>query len=226
MSNLDFDNISVINEHFNPVYVKGRLGEYCFKAARKNRPTEIVIPMSELKFINSDSDVILTGWLTFLEDEKEAIYKELRIADWKDILTNKDIEDILLHPTIEKLQKIIDIDNIGYIDRIRMTMHSLTNEGHPITSKVVDIVNTRFYELQKRIRKSNITLQKKPQPIMVNDEMDALKTQNESLRKQMDEMQKMMQQMMQQMAATPTASASEEPKKTNVRKTAATKTTK
>ena len=196
MSKLDTQNINVLNYNENEVFVDSAKEHYKFNASRDGKtPTIVPMPLSELQYISSNTDIIITGWLTFDDYVKEEIYKELRIANWKEILSNDDIKDILTQPTMEGLQKIIDIENQTYFDRIRITMFKLMNDGVDITTKVSRIVNQRYEELQKRQRKSSIILTKKDTTVSA-DKVKELSEQNASLQSQLDEMKKMMEQMM------------------------------
>lgn len=196
MSKLDTQNINVLNYNENEVFVDSAREHYKFNASRDGKtPTIISMSLSELQYIASNTDIIVTGWLTFDDDVKEEIYKELRINNWKDILSNEDIKDILTKPTMEGLQKLIDIENQTYFDRVRITMFKLMSDGIDITTKVSRIVNQRYDELQKRQRKSSIILTKKDTTVSA-DKVKELSEQNASLQSQLDEMKKMMEQMM------------------------------
>ena len=196
MSNLDTQNINVLNYNENEVFVDSAKEHYKFNASRDGKtPSVIPMTLSELQNICSNTDIIVTGWLTFDDDVKEEVFKELRIPNWKDILTNKDIENILTHPTLEGLQRIIDIENQTYFDRVRIIMFKLIKNGIDVTTKVSRIVEQRYDELRKRQRVSSITLTKKDTQVS-SDEVKALSEQNASLQSQLDEMKKMMEQMM------------------------------
>ena len=198
MSKLDTQNINVLNYNQNDVFVDSAKEHYRFSASRDGKtPTVIPISLSELQNICSNTNIFLTGWLTFDDDVKEEIFKELRVANWRDILSNSDIEEILKHPTMEGLQKIIDIDNQTYFDRVRIIMFQLMKQGVDITSKVTRIVDQRYDELRKRQRVSSIVLTKKDtQTHATADEVKELSAQNAALQSQLDEMKKMMEQMM------------------------------
>ena len=196
MSKYKTEDINVLNYNENDVFVNGSKEHYKFKASKNGKvPTVVPIPFNELQYIASNTNIITTGWLTFDNDIKEEIFTELRIPDWKDILSNEDIKNILIHPTMEGLQKIIDIENQSYFDRVRIAMFKLMGEGVDITTKVSRIVNQRYDELQKRQRKSSIVLTKKDTTVSV-DTVRELSEQNASLQNQLDEMKKMMEQMM------------------------------
>lgn len=198
MSKLDTQNINVLNYNENEVFVDSAKEHYKFNASRDGKtPSIIPMTLSELQNICSNTDIIVTGWLTFDDDVKEEVFKELRIPNWKDILTNEDIENILTHPTLEGLQKIIDIENQTYFDRVRIIMFKLINRGVDVTTKVSRIVEQRYDELRKRQRVSSITLTKKDtQTYVTPDEVKKLSAQNAALQSQLDEMKKMMEQMM------------------------------
>lgn len=198
MSKLDTQNINVLNYNENEVFVDSAKEHYKFNASRDGKtPSIIPMTLSELQNICSNTDIIVTGWLTFDDDVKEEVFKELRIPNWKDILTNEDIENILAHPTLEGLQKIIDIENQTYFDRVRIIMFKLINRGVDVTTKVSRIVEQRYDELRKRQRVSSITLTKKDtQTYVTPDEVKKLSAQNAALQSQLDEMKKMMEQMM------------------------------
>ena len=113
MSKIDLQNITVLNYNENEVFVDSSKEHYKFNASRDGvTPTMQNIPISELQYICSNTDVIVTGWLTFDEDEKDEIYTALRLPNWREILTNEDISNILTNPTMEGLQRIIDITNL------------------------------------------------------------------------------------------------------------------
>ena len=70
--------------------------------------------------INSRSPVFKFGILEFAEEDREEIYAELNMPNWKETtLFEKDIDEMLLHPTKESLQRIINVPNVQMIERIR-----------------------------------------------------------------------------------------------------------
>lgn len=209
MSKINTQNINVLNYNENEVFVE----KYKFSASRDGKtPSIVTMSLSELKNICTNTDIIITGWLTFDDDAKEEIFKELRIPNWQNILTNSDIEDILTNPTMEGLQKIINIENQTYFDRVRIIMFKLLKQGADITTKVSRIVEQRYDELRKRQRVSSIVLTKKDtnKTYATPDEVKELSAKNESLQNQLDEMKKMMEQMMSMQNTSNTVSADKE----------------
>ena len=198
MSKIDLQNIKVLNYNENEVFVDSSKEHYKFNASRDGvTPTMQNIPISELQYICSNTDVIVTGWLTFDEDEKDEIYTALRLPNWREILTNEDISNILTNPTMEGLQRIIDITNLTYFDRVRIVMFRLLNGGVDISSKVKNVVDRRYEELQKRQRVSSIILNPRiGEKKASNEQVQELSEQNAKLQEQLDEMKKMMAQFM------------------------------
>lgn len=198
MSKIDLQNITVLNYNENEVFVDSSKEHYKFNASRDGvTPTMQNIPISELQYICSNTDVIVTGWLTFDEDEKDEIYTTLRLPNWREILTNEDISNILTNPTMEGLQRIIDITNLTYFDRVRIVMFRLLNDGVDISSKVKNVVDRRYEELQKRQRVSSIILNPRiGEKKVSNEQVQELSEQNAKLQEQLDEMKKMMAQFM------------------------------
>ena len=198
MSKIDLQNITVLNYNENEVFVDSSKEHYKFNASRDGvTPTMQNIPISELQYICSNTDVIVTGWLTIDEDERDEIYTALRLPNWREILTNEDISNILTNPTMEGLQRIIDITNLTYFDRVRIVMFRLLNDGVDISSKVKNVVDRRYEELQKRQRVSSIILNPRiGEKKVSNEQVQELSEQNAKLQEQLDEMKKMMAQFM------------------------------
>lgn len=197
MSTLDLQNIDVLNYGDSKVFLETSSGHYRINEAKgSGTPALITLPISELKYIASNTEVFNIGILTFEEEHKERIFKELRINDWRKILTDDEIENILLKPSLEGLQRLIDIKNPAYFDRVRVILHKLNTDGASVTARVVDVVNRRYYELANRLRNSKIQLvEKDTKPAVAQEDVDAIRAQNEALQAQMAEMQRMMQEM-------------------------------
>lgn len=192
---LDKDNILVLSYNYNKVCVDGANESYNFNPSNGIDPSINIMSLKDLQFINSNTGLIKTGWLTFQEDEKEEIFKELHICDWESILTNEELREIMLNPTINGLQKIIDINDETYFDRVRIVLHVLITDGEDVSSRVKNIVDTRYKELVRKQRKSSIILSEKDTAIP-NNKVKELENQNAELQSQLDEMKAMMAQLM------------------------------
>lgn len=198
MSIINLQNITVLNYNENDVFVDSSKEHYKFNASRDGiNPTMQDIPINELQYICSNTDILVTGWLTFNEDEKEEIFTALRVPNWRDILTNEDIREILTNPTMEGLQRILDITSITYFDRVRIVMFKLLSEGIDISSKVKNVVDRRYDELQKRQRITSIVLNPRVEEKKVsNEQVKELSEQNAKLQEQIEQMKQMMEKLM------------------------------
>jgi hypothetical protein len=198
MSKINLQNITVLNYNENDVFVDSSKEHYKFNASRDGiNPTMQDIPINELQYICSNTDILVTGWLTFNEDEKEEIFTALRVPNWRDILTNEDIREILTNPTMEGLQRILDITSITYFDRVRIVMFKLLSEGIDISSKVKSVVDRRYDELQKRQRITSIVLNPRVEEKKVsNEQVKELSEQNAKLQEQIEQMKQMMEKLM------------------------------
>lgn len=206
----DKDNIEVLNYSESEVFVDTSKDSYRFGASRDGIvPSINILTLGELQNIHSNTQLISTGWLMFDEEIKAEIYEALRIHDWKNILTNDDIKDIILNPTIEGLQKIIDIKHIAYFDRIRAVLFKLEFNGYEVTTKVKSVIEARYLELQNRQRNSLITLAEKEINITPK-EVQEFKAENDKLRAEMLVMQKQMADMMATIMATNQETVTEE----------------
>lgn len=198
MSKINLQNITVLNYNENDVFVDSSKEHYKFNASRDGiNPTMQDIPINELQYICSNTDILVTGWLTFNEDEKEEIFTALRVPNWRDILTNEDIREILTNPTMEGLQRILDITSITYFDRVRIVMFKLLSEGIDISSKVKNVVDRRYDELQKRQRITSIVLNPRVEEKKIsNEQVKELSEQNLKLQEQIEQMKQMMEKLM------------------------------
>lgn len=152
--------INVLNENPITVTAQSNLGEYSFGVGSPENPTMQTMKFSEVQYIFRNGRGIQNGLLVFEDDEAAEIYKELGI-DSKDILRVKDIEDMLIHPTVDKLQRIIDITNIALFERIRMNLIGLNSTGRfDVSNRVAEVVDKRFTELMSGVRNSKIIIQK------------------------------------------------------------------
>lgn len=208
--------INVLNFNANPVAIKTHKMEYlCTSAENYENPSITPLTYSEIESLNSNSNAFKIGTLRFPIEIEAEIYEALRITDWKDILTNKDIENIILKPSIAGLTKLVDIKNVSLFERVRGVFFSLNStHQYDISNRVEAIITTRYKELANKQIKTNIVLTVKDTNTSIpNEEVDALKEQNKSMQTQMEAMQKMMEQMLAMQTNNTSKSAIEVEKK-------------
>ena len=152
--------------------------------------------IDEIRYANN-SKAFKNGMLFFDKDMEEELYDELHIADWKNILTNDAIKNIILHPTFEGLSKIISIKDSAEFERVRAVFHKLRVENNQdISVRVSQIIETRYKELLNRRLTTSIELTKNDIPEQVDTmAVNELKTQNILMQEQIAKMQKMIEEM-------------------------------
>lgn len=197
-------DVRVFNECPFQVNLVGQRNEYIFPPCMDGEPTMNYIDFDEIEYANSRGKVFKTGLLTFAESEQEDIYRELSIKDWAtSVWRNADIEDIILHPNLDKIQKVIDIRDVNTFERVRGMMVRFVNEGRDVPQKVINLVNARYRELSSGVLSSKIVVRATDiaQPVASEEVND--------LRRQIAEMQKMIEAMTQTKNAQATATEPE-----------------
>lgn len=152
----------VLNPNPSGVAVSTRHESYLIPGGTEEAPGTWPFSVDEIIQINANSIAFKAGCLFFEPEFEEDIYKELRIYNWRDILRNKDIEDIILYPTREKLQRIVDIDNDFVFERAYGVYVGLKSANYGISGNVQTVFNTRHKEFKAGKRKSAIVLSEKP----------------------------------------------------------------
>lgn len=112
-------------------------------------PAQYPLGLNEIRYINNSSKVFKIGMLYFEPEYEAQLYEELRIANWEDILRDKEIEEIVLNPTAESLERILSIRDQMYFERIYGVYMGLRNAGAPISGKVDSIMQIRRKELAR-----------------------------------------------------------------------------
>jgi len=161
-------------------------------------PTRATLSYSDVEFVNSQSNAFRTGLLFFKPEQQEEIYNALGIFEWKGILSNTDIQDMLLKPSVEKLNKLLGIKDNMTFGRIRGMMIKLKNSGrYDLSYKVINLIESRHKELQRNIYNTEIKL--RPMDVAMDsidsEEVISLKEKNEVMENQLKEMQKTIDQL-------------------------------
>lgn len=206
----------VYNTSSSPLCLSTRYESFLIEGGSPESPTGIPLSLDEILIINSRSPVFKIGAAWFDEEDAEEIYTALRIHNWRDILTDREIEAILRNPTTESLQRIIDIDNIAYFERVRGMFTYLQNIGAQMSMQVQKVVKTRYKELQQRKTTSSIRVVPHEDPQQAAARADEVN----DLKRQLEEMQRMLAGFMAQSAAA------DEPVETKAAPKPAAKTTR
>lgn len=162
-----------------------------------DEPTYESISVDQLQYINSNSNAVRNGLVRFDENEEDDIYAELGV-DKSRIIKNEEIEDIILHPTQEKLQKLLEIIDSSVFDRV-VTIHQglISSGAYDISNRVTMAIEEREKEFRRNILTTNIKLTSKVEQKNSNDEeVENIKKQNADLQNQLNQMQEMMKQLL------------------------------
>ena len=191
-------SIAVLNYNESNICIPTNISTHILPPAVDGVPSVDYLSFAEINYVNGISDCFRTGLVQFEDKDKEEIYSALHFSDWKNIITNAEIKDILLNPTIEGLQKIIGVTNKSVFDRIRTIFVGLKeNPDNDISNRVIKIMEPRENEFKRGIYKSQIILKPKDasEKAISKDEIDAIKEQNAMLMNQLADMQKMLASM-------------------------------
>lgn len=193
MSIINQTAINVFNYNEFIVCATTQLQGYDFAPASDGVPSMHPMSFVEIQYINGKSDAFRTGLLRFAPNKEVEVYKALNINDWNNIITNEFIEDAILNPTKENLQRLVDINSTSVFDRVKTILTRLINSReHDISNRVINTLEARERELRHGIYKSEIIIKPKAKNKEIpNEEVNELKA-------QLAEMQKMMAQLMNQ----------------------------
>lgn len=188
-------DIRVYNECPFQVNLVGQRREYIFPPCMDGEPTMNFVDFDEIEYAHSRWNSFKIGLLTFNEEDREGMYEALGIKNWKDtVWFDKDIEDIILNPTLEKMQRVIDIKEMITLERVRGMMVKFVNEKRDISQNVINVINARFKELNSGNTSSKIVIRQSD----VERSSAASSEEVNDLRRQLDAMKELMAKMMAQ----------------------------
>lgn len=206
----------VLNYNGSPVAVSTRHESYIIPGGSSESPSSMPLSVDEIVQINSNSNVFKMGLLWFEEEFQEVLYKECRIRNWKDILTDSEIEDIILHPTLEKLERLLSIENEQYFERCYGIYIGLKNSNHSIKQNVENVMLARRKELRNRKYKTGILLTKKETPAVSEEVLKETQEQNAKLTQEVDELKAMVAQLLAAQQTSASATVDTETSETKV----------
>ena len=153
----------VINEGTSSVAVSTRHESILIEGKQSYPFTQ-----DEIRQINGNSNAFKIGLLFFEKECEEEMYSDLRIRNWKTILHNDQIEEMLMHPTADDVETILAIDSVAYFERVRGLCIMLKNTGKEVPTKIDSMVNARWRELSSGRLGTSISV-KKSTPVATED---------------------------------------------------------
>lgn len=206
----DKQTINVLNYNDNPVVVSTRDTSYVIESAENGTPTKMPFSFQEIETMNGNGSAFESGLLRFESEDEAEAYETLRITNWKNILKNDEIEEIILNPTYDGLRRIVDIKSSSMFERVRGIYTRLKNdERNDISNRIERIVSTRYRELISGKIKTEIVLTQKDseKPVLAN--VGEIKAENEALKTQMEELKSMMSALLEKKNVDTSASSSD-----------------
>ena len=153
------------NYNTSPLIVVLRDSSIPMGGGRRDNPFVYPFTMMELQQIANSSNILQTGWLRPTKENEEFIYETLRIQNWRDILTEEEIENIILHPTVEGLNRLLAIKDSLYFERVYGAYVGLKNVNAPIAANIERLIKGRYHELQKGKLTTEFVVQAKDIPV-------------------------------------------------------------
>lgn len=151
----------VLNKNSSPIVVDTRYDGYVIPAGSEEEPSSLPFSADEISQINSKAPVFKVGLLWFEPEFQKELYEEVcHIRDWQDILSDADIEDAIVHPTIEKLNRILAIQNPMYFERCYGIYMGLRNANCALQRNVITVMNLRYKEMRHKKFDTGIKLTK------------------------------------------------------------------
>ncbi len=149
MQTIETPTYPLYNYTTSKIVVALRDGSVVIDGGTRDQPAVYPFTLMELQQIASSSPAIQVGYLRPAKEDAKFVYETLRIRDWQNILTEEDIEHMILHPTVEGLTKLINIKDAFYYERIYGIFIGLKNVNAPIADNVARLLKGRYKELQK-----------------------------------------------------------------------------
>ena len=151
-------NYLVLNYSASPVGISTKYDSFLVPGGSVESPGSLPLTFDEIAVVNSNSPAFKIGLLRFDPQFEQELYEALSIPDWDQIMTDEQIQEALIHPTMALSQKILDIENDAYFERVRGAMIGLRNAGVDIPGKIERMIEQRRLEFVRRQRKTEIKL--------------------------------------------------------------------
>ena len=183
-------DIRVYNECPFQVNLVGQRRDYIFPPCLDGEPTMNFVDFEEIEYAHSRGKVFNIGLLIFAEEDREGMYDALGVKNWKNrVWFNDVIEDIIMHPTVDKMQRVIDIKDLITFERVRGMMVRFMNEKRDVSQNVINLINARYRELNAGVSTSKIVI--RPADIETAVSADEVA----DLKKQLAEMQELVKKL-------------------------------
>jgi hypothetical protein len=139
------------------------------EASNGEEPVMEYIFFSDIEQENTKSDIFKTGRLRFHKDEEEEVYEKLNIVDKENIMTNREMRQLLLDKSTDNLKRIDKIKSLGLLTRMKSVIINMSIGGETVPNQVISVVNEKYDELRYGGRKNENSYLNK----LVNEEKES-----------------------------------------------------
>lgn len=158
----DTDMINIYNDYDYNLYMptaNSMEGDYILKPKIDGEPYFIPVYWRDVVHVNRISKVFKNKNVRFDSEIEEEAYKQLRIdfSREKDVYSRQEIENMIVNPTDEVLEKIVAIRDLKTIETFLSQLVSLKNTNkYFIAEKVELYIRARKQELEEGIIHSEL----------------------------------------------------------------------
>ena len=187
------ENVKVLNYTPSVIAVarsRNNGDSVAIQGAEEGMPGFEYFTQREIEYINSVSPVFKLGALEFEPEVEEAMYKKLSLLNWKETcLFERDIVQMILHPTYEAVRRVLAIRDVMTMERVRGNLAELIRQGRDVSVKMQTIIEKRYEEIKRGRMNSAIEVEK------VRGETEKASARDEvaELRQQLDTVMKLLQ---------------------------------
>ena len=171
------DTYLILNYSPSAVSISTRDTSYLIPGGSATAPSAFPLTLNEIRYINNVSEAFKCGLLFFEDGIAEAMYDELHIPDWRSILRDDDIEQILTDPTVDGLERLLAITKQIYFERVYGVYVGMKNAGIPVSSKVEQLLTTRRKELARGKSTTDLSVRRVSTSSQTDEKIKALEDQ-------------------------------------------------
>lgn len=188
--NFDEHRIKVLSYQPSFVSVSGRTRNVGMRGSDGIVPTVEYFSFDDLEYMNSVSPVLRSGLLEIEDGAREEVYKRLNILP-ESCIYERDIDDMLLHPTMEGMKRIVAVTDALTMERIRGHM---AKHYSVLTQNVIKVVEKRSKEIANGVRKTTIEIEPVAKPANMNaEQIEQMTNQIDAQNNQIAELKAMLQ---------------------------------
>lgn len=106
------------------------------------------VAFDDIEIENSKSDLFKVGRLRFHPDEEDEIYLKLGIEDKENILSDKQLFDLLINDSIDVIKRISSLKSLSLLTRMKSKLFTMERTGKMPPHTITAVVSERLSELK------------------------------------------------------------------------------